>query len=78
MEIIKRIRCNNNYYIDKEGANAIKGFLMLLIVLGHNHLLAPSQGILFHYLYSFHLICFLSYPIFIIKSYLVHGLILNL
>lgn len=68
MEIIKRIGCNNNYYIDKEGANAIKGFLMLLIVLGHNHLLAPSQGVLFHYLYSFHLVCFFILPYFYNKK----------
>lgn len=79
MEIAKKYnRSISNYYINKEDSNVIKGFLMLLIILGHNHILAPTEGPLFHYLYSFHLVCFLFYLIFIIKNYLIHGIASNL
>lgn len=51
-------------YINKDDANLIKGFLMLLIVLGHDHLLAPVHSMVFDYLYSFHLVCFFILPYF--------------
>lgn len=69
MEITKKYNRNiNNYYINKEDSNVIKGFLMLLIILGHNHILAPTEGTLFHYLYSFHLVCFFILPYFYNKK----------
>jgi len=69
MEITNKYnRSTSNYYINKEDSNVIKGFLMLLIILGHNHILAPTEGPLFHYLYSFHLVCFFILPYFYNKK----------
>lgn len=43
-------------------SSAIKGFLMLLIILGHNHILAPIGGKLFVYIYEFHIYGFFILP----------------
>lgn len=42
-------------------SNAIKGVLILLVVLGHNSLLMQATG-LFPYIYSFHVYCFFILP----------------
>lgn len=50
--------------IGRDESVAIKGLLIMIIVLGHNHILAPSGSTLFSYLYSFHLMCFFILPWF--------------
>lgn len=50
--------------IGRDESVAIKGLLILIIVLGHNHILAPPGSTLFSYLYSFHLMCFFILPWF--------------
>lgn len=49
-------------YLTREQSSAIKGALMLLIMLGHNHILAPIGGELFSYLYNFHIFGFFILP----------------
>jgi len=49
-------------YLNIEQSSAIKGVLMLLIMLGHNHILAPIGGPLFSYLYNFHIFGFFILP----------------
>ena len=55
-------------YIPIEQSNAIKAIVMLLIVLGHNHILAPYKDMvgvyLFEYLYLFHVSLFFILPFF--------------
>lgn len=58
----------NPLYLGKSESNRVKGFLMLLIILGHNHLLAPVHSLLFDYLYSFHFVCFFILPYFYDKK----------
>lgn len=55
---------SNNYtsYLTFNQSSAIKGVLMLLIMLGHNHLLAPIGEQLFNYLYNFHVFGFFILP----------------
>lgn len=55
-------------YITFPESDAIKGVLTLLIILGHNHYLAPIGGLLFNYLYKFHVICFFILPFFYNKT----------
>lgn len=50
--------------ISRDESTAIKGLLIMLIILGHNHILAPYGSSLFIYLYSFHLMCFFILPWF--------------
>jgi len=47
--------------LTREESGAIKGVLILLIVLGHNSLIMDATG-LFPYLYSFHVYCFYILP----------------
>lgn len=47
--------------LTREESGAIKGLLILLIVLGHNSLLMEPTG-LFPYLYAFHVYCFYILP----------------
>lgn len=56
--------------ISVQESNIIKAIVMLLIVLGHNHILSPNEGMfsLFGYLYSFHVSIFLYYLSFIKKK----------
>ena len=49
-------------YLTFEESSAIKGTLILLIILGHNHILAPIEGRLFNYLYDFHVYGFFILP----------------
>lgn len=51
-------------YISIEKSNAIKGGAILLIILGHNHILCPEHSLLFSYLYSFHIAIFFILPFF--------------
>ena len=55
-------------HIPIEQSNIIKAIAMLLIVLGHNHILAPYENMtelhLFEYLYSFHVSLFFILPFF--------------
>lgn len=54
-------------YIPKQQSTAIKAIAMLLIVLGHNHILAPQEAghsELFEYLYKFHVSIFFILPFF--------------
>lgn len=55
---------SNKYtsYLTIDQSSAVKGVLMLLIMLGHNHLLAPIDGQLFNYLYNFHVFGFFILP----------------
>lgn len=54
-------------YIPKQQSTAIKAIAMLLIVLGHNHILAPQEAgipVFFDYLYKFHVSLFFILPFF--------------
>jgi fucose 4-O-acetylase-like acetyltransferase len=51
-------------YVSFSESDAIKGILILLIILGHNHYLAPKREPLFNFLYLFHVICFFILPFF--------------
>ena len=55
-------------YLSFDQSNAIKGFLIILIILGHNHILAPQGGKLFVYLYKFHIYGFFILPFMYNKS----------
>ena len=48
--------------ISFDQSNVIKGILILLIILGHNHILVPQSGKLFVYLYNFHIYGFFILP----------------
>lgn len=56
--------------ISVQESNIIKAIVMLLIVLGHNHILSPNEGMfsLFGYLYSFHVSIFFILPFFYKKE----------
>ena len=58
----KQNASNKSSYLTFDESSAIKGLLMLLIILGHNHILAPIGGLLFEYLYSFHIFGFFILP----------------
>lgn len=51
-------------FISKQISTDIKGWLILLIVIGHNHILAPDGSMLKEFLYQFHVICFFILPFF--------------
>ena len=53
-------------YLDRTQSETFKGFLILLIVFGHNHILCPNteSGGLLEYLYSFHIVGFFILPFF--------------
>lgn len=53
-------------FINIQQSNSIKAIIMLLIVLGHNHILAPNNesSHLFGYLYRFHVSIFFILPFF--------------
>lgn len=50
--------------LDKETSTNIKGLLILLIVLGHNHAIAPLGSFLEVWLYRFHVLIFFVLPFF--------------
>lgn len=50
--------------LDKETSTNIKGLLILLIVLGHNHTIAPLDSFLGVWLYRFHVLIFFVLPFF--------------
>lgn len=51
-----------DYCISKNNSAAIKGFLTILIIIGHNHIIAPQSSPLMAYLYTFHVVCFFILP----------------
>jgi len=55
-------------YVSFSESDAIKGVLILLILLGHNHYLAPEGELLYRFLYKFHVICFFILPFFYNKK----------
>ena len=59
---------NENNKISKTNSTAIKGLAILLIILGHNHILAPQNEGIFNYLYSFHIYIFFILPFFYDKK----------
>lgn len=50
------------YSISKPDSSSIKGFLTILIIIGHNHIIAPQSSPLMAYLYTFHVACFFILP----------------
>ena len=56
----------NRAYLNREQSECIKGILIILIVLGHNHILCPNtvSGGLMEYLYTFHVAGFFILPFF--------------
>lgn len=50
--------------ISREQSLSIKALTIILIMLGHNHILAPIDGKLFTYLYSFHVAIFFVLPFY--------------
>lgn len=56
----------NSVYLSREPSDSIKGILIILIVLCHNHVLAPNNGVhgLMGYFYLFHVACFFVLPFF--------------
>lgn len=48
--------------IDRPTSEALKGALILLIVLGHNTILTEQVPRLFGWLYTFHVLCFMMLP----------------
>lgn len=64
---------NDSYYIAIKQSNIMKAIIMLLIILGHNHILAPNNtsSYLFGYLYKFHVSIFYILPFFYNKKYTI-------
>ena len=56
----------NRAYLNREQSECIKGILIILIVLGHNHILCPNtvSGGMMEYLYTFHVAGFFILPFF--------------
>lgn len=50
------------YNISRQDSSIIKGLLTILIVIGHNHIVAPQGSSLMLYLYTFHVMCFFILP----------------
>ena len=62
---IKNISCFPERSIDKKDSLAIKGLVILLIILGHNKLISCEHlPFLFGYLYTFHVGVFFILPTF--------------
>lgn len=60
------IQENNEIYLSRECSDTIKGILIILIVIGHNHVLCPNTefGGIMQYLYMFHVASFFILPFF--------------
>lgn len=58
------IHSKSDHALSVEQSNALKGVAILCVILGHNHILAPVSGLLFPWLYSFHLVIFFILPFF--------------
>lgn len=60
----------NRLFLTIDESNAIKGVLIILIVLGHNHILSPNteEGGIMEYLYMFHVQSFFILPFFYDKT----------
>ena len=57
---------HNEIYLNREYSDTIKGLLIILIVIGHNHVLCPNteSGGIMQYLYLFHVAGFFILPFF--------------
>ncbi len=57
-------------FISPTQSNIMKAITILLIILGHNHILAPQSGnsLLFEFLYNFHVSIFFILPFFYNKK----------
>lgn len=57
---------NRGVFLSRESSDALKGVLMLLVALGHNHVLCPNTvaGGWAGYLYTFHVAGFFILPFF--------------
>lgn len=57
---------NNEVFLNREYSDTIKGILIILIVIGHNHVLCPNTeaGGIMEYLYMFHVAGFFILPFF--------------
>jgi fucose 4-O-acetylase-like acetyltransferase len=55
-------------YLSFEESNAIKGFLILLVILGHVRYVVTDHGLIYNYLYKFHIFCFFILPFFYNKK----------
>lgn len=48
--------------LSRQESNTLKGLFILLIIVGHNHILCPVNGLGMSYLYRFHVIAFFILP----------------
>ena len=53
---------SKNLELLKYESDTLKGFFILFIIIGHNHILCPIDGLLMIYLYHFHVIAFFILP----------------
>lgn len=53
--------------LSRKESNTLKGLFILLIIIGHNHILCPTNDIAMRYLYGFHVIAFFIIPFFYIN-----------
>jgi hypothetical protein len=53
--------------LSRKESNTLKGFFILLIIIGHNHILCPVNGMGMSYLYRFHVIAFFILPFFYVN-----------
>ena len=53
--------------LSRKDSDTLKGFFILLIIIGHNHILCPINGMVMTYLYRFHVIAFFILPFFYIN-----------
>lgn len=60
------VKGNNGIYLSRKYSDTIKGILIILIVIGHNHVLCPNTeaGGIMKYLYMFHVAGFFILPFF--------------
>lgn len=64
MRLGKVLYLNSEKCISRAESNTFKGIAIMLIILGHNHILAPIGGTLYEYLYGFHFLLFFILPYF--------------
>ena len=64
------IKERNDIYLGRDYSDAIKGILIVFIVIGHNHILCPNTetGGIMQYLYTFHVVGFFILPFFYDKK----------
>lgn len=67
---LKTGRQSNDYYLNREESGAIKGLLIILIIIGHNYMLCNMyfDSWIFFWLYQFHVMMFFVLPFFYKRS----------